>query len=294
MDYVRDLLLQETFVGLLLLSFAAHEFQFIINCSSKRLAISFAAEKKRFCIMRKTWRNPAMILVIAIASQLWFSSIAHASSIAAPSIALSCPTNEPTEPAVACGTDYFQTSPGTFFTFNGTSVGPQGVPFGPGVTDTVVQRTSDILLNVPPTAPNLLITGLQLESTAPVSIPGVGTIPIFVSLDPANLANDTGTMAINGTTAGGTLTSNLHVFFGVCTAPGVMGVGCGTGTSLTTDEVTLSSSGKTWVPSDPTALAVSGLDCDSLACMPAQIAADQAANVHSVLLASEVDFFPDL
>lgn len=46
-----------------------------------------------------------------------------------------------------------------------------------------MERTLDIPIGVTQTSPNLLFTGLQLESTSP--IPGIGTI--FVSLDPANL-----------------------------------------------------------------------------------------------------------
>jgi hypothetical protein len=105
--------------------------------------------------------------------------------------------------------DYFQVEPGTFFTFNGNTVALQGVPFGAGLTDTIVERTADIPINAVSPSPNLLITGLQLASTAPV--PGIGTI--FANLDPANLTNDTGTMSISGRLSGGTLTSSLNVFF---------------------------------------------------------------------------------
>jgi hypothetical protein len=112
---------------------------------------------------------------------------------------------------VVAGTDYFQTLPGTYDTIPGIGVVDfMGVPFGPGSTDTIVQRTTDITINAPTSSsPNLLMTALQLESTAPVSIPGIGTIPIFVSLDRTHLANDTGTMTIAGTIAGGALTSTL-------------------------------------------------------------------------------------
>jgi hypothetical protein len=143
-------------------------------------------------------------------SRLSLTAALTAFVIAAPVAARACPATEVTQtvPTVACGSDYSQTEPGTFFTFNGNTVALQGVPFGPGLTDTIVERTADLPINAVFAAPNLLITGLQLESTAPV--PGIGTI--FASLDPANLTNNTSTMSINGGLSGGTLTSSLNVF----------------------------------------------------------------------------------
>jgi hypothetical protein len=124
---------------------------------------------------------------------------------------------------------------------------------------------------------------LQLESTSPV--PGIGTV--FVSLDPANLANDTGTMTINRSLTGGTLTSMLNVFFDVCTQPGVKGVGCGVGTSLMTAMAVLTGAAQPWGPNPPTgAELVTGPDDGS--------AADQDANMHTGLDPLEVDLFPDL
>jgi hypothetical protein len=84
--------------------------------------------------------------------------------IAAPVVARACPATEvsQTVPTVACGSDYFQTEPGTFFTFNGNTVALQGVPFGPGLTDTIVERTADIPINAVSSSSNLRITGLQL------------------------------------------------------------------------------------------------------------------------------------
>ncbi len=187
-------------------------------------------------------------------------------------------------PTVAQGSDYFQTQAGTQFTFPGPTgtVDFMGVPFGPGLTDTIVQRQADAVINGP--AIPIQITGLQLESTAPVTL-GLYSGPIFVSLDPTKLALDTGTMSIAGSTAGGTFTSTLDVYFDVCTAVGVDGVGCGTGAPLATDMVALSNSGANWAP-NPAAGAelVDG------------VFGDQAANLHTGLPCNvdecEVDFFP--
>ncbi len=151
---------------------------------------------------------------------------------------------------VVAGTDYFQTVPPATDNIQGIgTVDFMGVPFGPGTTDTIIQRTSDITIGVtnPPTPPNLLMTGLQLESTNWVAL-GLPA-PIFVSLDLAQLPNDTGVMSIFGnTTTGGTFNSTINVNFDICTAPGVMGVGCGSGTLMGTGSLSLSSSGSTWSP----------------------------------------------
>jgi hypothetical protein len=159
-----------------------------------------------------------------------------------------------------------------------------GVPFGPGLTDTIVQRTADIPLNIPETSPNLMITGLQLMST------NLGT-PIFVSLDPNPTGKqDKGIMTINGTLAGGTFTNTLNVFFDVCTAPGVNGVGCGTGSLITTGTLGLVNPSATWLPEpildEQAAFVVTGPDDNT--------AADQAANLHTGLDANESDLFPVL
>ena len=150
---------------------------------------------------------------------------------------LALPTLARAVPTVAAGTDYFQTEAGTQFDF-GVGIGIvnfMGVPFGPGGTDTIVQRQADAIINGGPIP--IQITGLQLESTAPVL--GFGNINIFVSLDPTLLASDTGNMSIAGTTAGGTFTSSLNVNFDVCTAVGVNGVGCGDGTFTANPKVVL-------------------------------------------------------
>src|SRR5271167_3552218 len=124
---------------------------------------------------------------------------------------------------VALGSDYFATQSGTEFDL----IPLRGDPFGPGATDTIVERTANIPINGA-SAP-LMLTNLQLVSTAPVTL-GTYTGLIYISLDPLNLSNDTGTISVQGSLSGGTFNSFFDVFFDICTAPGVMGVGCGTGT----------------------------------------------------------------
>src|SRR5512132_2823764 len=106
---------------------------------------------------------------------------------------------------VALGTDYFATIPETFFTLpTGIVVPLTGNPIGPGNADTIVQRTQDVTIvgsgQMGPTVTGLQMTALSLVSTNPV--PGLGTV--FITLDPANLALDTGTMTIFGSATGGT------------------------------------------------------------------------------------------
>jgi hypothetical protein len=208
-------------------------------------------------------------------SSLLSVATACAYVIAMPNLARAAPSY-----TVALGSDYFQTEPGTQFNFGGSTgiVDFMGVPFGPGNTDTIVQRQADATINGAPIA--IQITALQLESTGPVTI-GAYTGPIFVSLDPTMLADDTGTMSIDGGVGGGTFTSTLNVYFEVCFEPGVAGVGCGAGVAVETNNVALSNSGAIWSPTP-----VSG---EVIVSGPY---GDQAANLHTALPSNEVDFFP--
>ena len=198
---------------------------------------------------------------------------------------------------VALGTDYLTTQNGTFANLGGSlgmvTFGGVALP-GLGTADTIIQRTSDIPIGSTLTLPavqNLDITALSLVST------NLST-NIYISLDPANLANDVGHMAITGSAAnGGLFVASLDVFFDICTAPSPTGVGCGAGTSLGTGNFVLTdpSTGTPWSPNAPNgAVIVPGLDCDSPNCTPAQNAADQAANQHAGLSAGEVDFWPGI
>ena len=203
---------------------------------------------------------------------------------------------------VALGTDYLVTQATTFDTIPGLGlVTFKGVPItGSAPADTIIERTTDIAIGTSltlPTTPNLLLTGLSMMST---NLPTA----VWISLDPANLARDTGFMAITGTAAaGGLFGAALNVFFDICTAPSPTGVGCGAGTSLGTGNLFLSdpATGTPWSPNTPngaTAAQPDGLflnfalDCDSPTCTTAQNAADQAANQHTGLSPGEVDFWP--
>jgi hypothetical protein len=177
---------------------------------------------------------------------------------------------------VVLGSDYLQTLPGTYFNFGGAIgvVDFTGYAFGPGNTDTIMQRTSDITINGGPGT--LQLTALSLASTAPVPQLG-GTV--YISLDPNNLANDTGQITIGGTKAGGTFSSFFDVFFDVCTAPGSNGVGCGGGALIASGNLQLSNAGANWT-STPSGVIVSGP------------VGDQSANLHTGLGANEADFWP--
>jgi hypothetical protein len=65
-----------------------------------------------------------------------------------------CPLTEPPANSVACGSDYLATAPGTLFDF-GPGIGTvnfMGLPLSidSSNADTIVQRTTDIPLNVNP------------------------------------------------------------------------------------------------------------------------------------------------
>jgi len=179
------------------------------------------------------------------------------------------------ETFVAKGSDYFQTAPGSFFVLGGNNIELVGNPIGPSNTDTIIQRPENIPLN-DVTPSEIKITALSMESATPV--PGLGEV--YVTLDPNHLANDLGTINIDGTAAGGTFNSTLNVWFDVCTGGfGANGVGCGGGSTYTTGEITLSQSGAPW-SSTPRGFVVSGPF------------GDLNANLHTGLPEGYVDFFP--
>lgn len=153
---------------------------------------------------------------------------------------------------VVQGTDYFATSSGSSLTFNSYTFDATGNPIGPGDTDTIIQRTSDITING--SAGLLMVTGLSLESTAAVGSYGI----VYVSLDPNNLTKDTGQITITGSVLGGSFdVSSLQLYLDFCTGGvGAGGIGCSaTGTSIATESITLASSGASWGP-NPTANSV--------------------------------------
>ena len=119
------------------------------------------------------------------------------------------------------GTDYLYTLPGSFFTFNGTVLPVTGNPVLPGGTDTAVQRLGDA--DATTGAPiSTQITSLNLLAPGNLSI----------TLDPGNLANDTGTMSfltsgptLPGTEIHGTIVDTLNVYFQVSVAGTVVATG---------------------------------------------------------------------
>jgi len=179
-------------------------------------------------------------------------------------------------PCVALGSDYLQTQPGSSFNF-GTGIGVvnfMGLPIGPGLTDTIVQRQADAFINGGPIP--IQLVALSMESTAPVSVGG-SFFDVFVTLDPANLGKDVGHMSITGTVGGGTFSSSFDVFFDAHFAP--------LSTSVVpfdiTGNISLSNGGSAWSPTPPpNAVIVTGPF------------GDQNANTHTGLPSNFVDFWP--
>jgi len=192
---------------------------------------------------------------------------------------------DPTIPTVALGSDYFATLPGTHYNFGGGigNVNFMGLPIGPFNTDAIIQRRADAPLGGP--AIPIQIVALSLKSTAPVNVGG-SFFDVFITLDPANLANDTGTMSMAGNTVtGGSFSSALNIFFQAHFQP----VGGGSAFDVF-NQVNVTSSGNPWGPAAGNGFGiVNGPDDGTVA--------DQQANKHSGLIcttptgACEVDFF---
>jgi hypothetical protein len=191
--------------------------------------------------------------------------------------------------SISIGTDYFQTQAGTWFNF-GTPFGVvdfKGVPIGPGNTDTIVQRQKGSALTPGGAAVtvNTQLTNLSLESTAPLTL-GTDSYNAFVTLDPANLANDTGTLqvSLNAAGTGGTFDSTLNVYFDV-TFQQVGGPPSPIPTIDGYQQLT-SASPTDWSTTPPASGAwlVSGTDDG--------FSDDQNANIHTGLDPGELDFWP--
>jgi hypothetical protein len=135
--------------------------------------------------------------------------------------------------------------------------------------------------NGPPAIVNTMLTNLSLESTAPVGIGG-SFFDVFVTLDPTNLANDTGQLqvSLNGAANGGTYTSTLNVYFDAQFTQ----VGNPSNTFDVPDNVTLSGSSQWSTTPTPGTWLLYGTDDGG--------SDDQNANIHTGLDAGELDFFP--
>ncbi|MGP0065498.1 MAG: PEP-CTERM sorting domain-containing protein [Isosphaeraceae bacterium] len=174
---------------------------------------------------------------------------------------------------VVLGSDYLHTEAGSYFYF-GSSIGTvdfKSNPIGPGNTDTIVQRQADATIGG--AAIPIQLTQLSMESVAPVVV-GAVSYNVFVTLDPANLSNDTGMMTISGTAAGGTFSSTLNVYFQAQFEP----VGGGVGSTYYGME-TFNASGSWTSTPPPGAVLVSGP------------VGDQNANMHTGLAKGQVDFY---
>jgi hypothetical protein len=170
---------------------------------------------------------------------------------------------------VVLGSDYFTSEAGTQITYDGQTIDLTGNPIGPGATDAIIQRTSNITIG---SSGSLLMTALSLKSTNL-------SIPIYVTLDAAKTADDTGTINIMGSAAGGTFSTTLDLYIDICTTAGSGGVGC-IGSPLTAEFLMLTSADASWVPTAPaSAVIVSGP------------VGTQAADVHTGLTTGQVDFF---
>ena len=143
---------------------------------------------------------------------------------------------------VQAGTDWFVTLPGTFVTFNGSTVPMMGNPIFVGGPDTIVRRLSD--MNVPDVANSMattatIMTLLALRSVAPVNVAG-SLFDVYVDLDPGHVT--TGSLTLTQTVTGegtpeGFFNSFFDVFFdlsltpvGQAKAPCTVGVNCFPGT----------------------------------------------------------------
>jgi hypothetical protein len=194
------------------------------------------------------------------------------------------PTGGPPTCTIAAGSDFFTTQTGTYFNF-GSPIGTvdfKGVPINPsmwGNTDTIVQRLNDpnVTPGGPPVTINTMLTNLSLESSAPVSLGG-NAYDVFVTLNPADLALDTGQLQVSLDAAanGGTYSSTLNVYFEAQFTQ----VGNPSNTFDVPDNVTLSGNGE-WstTPASGTFLLYGPFG-------------DIGADIHTGLPDGEVDFFP--
>ena len=198
-------------------------------------------------------------------------------------------TTPATADQVALGSSYFHTS-STIIDFGGSigSVNLVGNAIGPGNTDTIIERQADAIINGP--AIPIQLRALSLTSSAPINIGGI-FFDVFVTLNPANLDKDTGTMSVAGTRTQGTFDAFLNAF--------IVGQFHATGsqdTVLVEEAISLNFTKVEFrnIALTNDTVQVVGVDCDSPSCSPAQMAVDRAANVHIGLSSDEIDLFTPL
>jgi hypothetical protein len=162
--------------------------------------------------------------------------------------------NNGTTPCVAAGTDYFHTQTGTSAGSLGqlTSAPLTSPPPGLGIatlpheTDTVIQRLGDAAIGGP--AEPIQVLSLSLKTPMPI----LGHV-LYITLDPAKLSMDTGTITVDGNLSGGTFDSSFQIFYDVCVG-GDSGYGQGCGaypTYLSDQNLTLGQTGAKWGPNPP-------------------------------------------
>jgi hypothetical protein len=191
--------------------------------------------------------------------------------------------------SVVLGSEYLASPPGlSSFPGLGTL---GGVPLGPatGNADTIVQRLGDASFPGAPgpgnTAPaiSILLSALQLETSAPVNFGGASLDFYFLTLQSARGGpNSTGSMSItlgslnDGTAVNpeGTFSRSIDVFFDIRK-------GALSGPIVFSSDLVLTNGGASWDATNPPgAVIVTGL------------VGDQNADVHTNKVTGQMDFFP--
>ena len=171
---------------------------------------------------------------------------------------------------IVLGSDYFTTVQPTLFTPAGVLNPFVGLPIGPGLTDTIVQRQGNCSLDLAIVGANCTIpiemVALSLRSSVD---------PNFRIRESPTLASvGTMTMVSNGSGTNGTMTSFFDVFY----------------------ELSMNG-GATWVPQSTPEHLITGLPANwSTLIGPNDLAVvgpagSQAANTHTGLLAGQADFY---
>jgi hypothetical protein len=187
--------------------------------------------------------------------------------------------------SVLAGSDYFTTQAGT--TFMGVAF--NGVPTGPGGSDTIVERQGAVNLGTggPSSgSTSLLITQLEMVSAVPTDF-GLGVGLYYITLQSARGGPaTTGSMTINlaagddhtSAVPEGTFTSFFDVFFDIR-------FGAANGPIALSSDLTLTNSGASW-DANPTATDV----------LVPGVVGDVTANLHINKVQNvdlnQMDFFP--
>jgi hypothetical protein len=182
---------------------------------------------------------------------------------------------------IELGTTYLIQQPGTLVSggpFAGVTFDP--TPFGPGGANVEIQRQNDLAIDG--TAQPIRVVGFEAHSDSPVHIGG-SFFDVFVTLDPAHLSDDTGSVALTGDLSGGTFTESVNYFLKFHLEQ----VGNPSNTMDRFAEITGNTiAPETWSPTPPSgAIVVPSSDVDN--------GGDNLfANLQGDLGQDEVDFFP--